>query len=365
MKPLKYVLLVPILYLVLSNIVYGVQIYSVSYNLKENIDDVTYKYKLNINVTDSMYNYYKNSDHKLTDFSKFITPNAVKPIASRLSQKYNITNDYVNGVLMIAHQITNNYSSQDPKFPIEYLVDKNGDCEVSYLVASLTIANGIKTVLFLWKDITIKGETADHVNVGVELEKAPVIRTAFDVFLFSKEYKGTTYYVAEGTGGVTLNREYAVGELSTDLRSYAPEVEVVEISSNDNTPYIMTADFDTSIKDSSISIDKFVPLISYFYLDGTIEPKLSNTTITIYVKLNNFFKAVGQTKTNDEGFFSYSYIPLAYNDIGYGSLAVYWEGNVDYKSAIAYPTLVLDTWIIAPSWLLLAIAVVVIVIIKY
>lgn len=363
MKPLKYVLLVPLLYLVLSNIVYGVQIYSVSYNLKDNIDDVTYKYKLNINVTDSMYNYYKNSDHSLTDFSKFITPNAVKPIASRLSQKYNTTNNYVNGVLMIAHQITNNYSSQDPKFPVEYLVDKNGDCEVSYLIASLTIANGIKTVLFLWKDITINGETADHVNVGVELEKAPVIRTAFDVFLFSKEYKGITYYVAEGTGGVTLNREYAVGELSTNLKSYTPEV--VEISSNDNTPYIMTADFDTSIKDSLIKIEKYIPLIAYFYLDGTIEPKLPDTTITVYVKLNGFFKSVGQTKTNDDGFFSYSYIPLAYDDIGYGNLAVYWEGNAEYKSAIAYPSFIVDTWIIVPVWLLLAITVVIIIIAKY
>jgi len=77
-----------------------------SYELIDRPDGDT-TYRLTVSVTDTLYEYYRSKDHKLYnyDFSKFVTPHALKPVADDLWSIYSNREDFANGVLMIVHQI--------------------------------------------------------------------------------------------------------------------------------------------------------------------------------------------------------------------------------------------------------------------
>jgi hypothetical protein len=68
----------------------------------------TAAYKLNVAIPQQFLKYYSRKSHRLMsdeDFEKFVTPYALKPIADSLRSLYADDEDFVNGALMIAHQI--------------------------------------------------------------------------------------------------------------------------------------------------------------------------------------------------------------------------------------------------------------------
>ncbi|MDH5788914.1 MAG: hypothetical protein OEZ40_11550, partial [Candidatus Bathyarchaeota archaeon] len=128
------------------------QSYSHSYQLLNQPNGSTY-YRLNVTVQQSLYEYYNEKSHVLNsnnDFAKFVTPYAVAPIADSLWRIYTDDEDFVNGVLMIVHQIP--YEATTPaKYPVETLVENKGDCDLfSYIVASIIKAGGLDAVLLYY-----------------------------------------------------------------------------------------------------------------------------------------------------------------------------------------------------------------------
>jgi len=108
MKKPKAILLVVVLLVISYLLPNGFsENYSQSYQLLDEPDGSTY-YRLNVTVQQSLYEYYTEKSHSLSsndDFAKFVTPYALKPIADCLLEIYTDDEDFVNGVLMIVHQI--------------------------------------------------------------------------------------------------------------------------------------------------------------------------------------------------------------------------------------------------------------------
>jgi hypothetical protein len=81
--------------------------YAVSYQLLDELDG-TVTYKLNVVIPQSLLDYYSRKSHRSasdSDFTKFVTPYALKPVADCLSELYADEEDFANGALMIVHQI--------------------------------------------------------------------------------------------------------------------------------------------------------------------------------------------------------------------------------------------------------------------
>ena len=153
--------------------------------------------ELHVSVPSSLYDYYKGNPIKIsrdTDYSKLVTPDAVKPVAESLR---NLTLDkpcsdeaFANAVLTLVHQIP--YADCDANFPVETLVENSGKCDtLSLLAASIMKAGGLDVVLLYFKEV-------HHINVGVHLNNEP--RTTW-WWLKSTgyEFEGKTYWIAECT----------------------------------------------------------------------------------------------------------------------------------------------------------------------
>ena len=180
--------------------------------------DVTYE--LNVTIPQTLYQYYTLQNHALysdQDFAKFVTPNALKPIADKLWQIYNTTEDFTNGVLMLVHQIT--YREIVPgKYPVETLVAGSGDCDLfAYIAASILEAGGIPVVLLYYK-------TQLHMEIGVDLVEAP---TEARVRTFSVNVQNVSYYIAECTG-TQWRTGWRVGETPSEYQNISSRVVTLE-----------------------------------------------------------------------------------------------------------------------------------------
>ena len=179
--------------------------------LVQNHPDGDKTYELNVTIPYSLYQYYNQRSHFLfspQEFPKFITPYTLKPIADRLWQIYNNTEDFTNGVLMLVHQI--NYEVITPsKYPVETLVDGKGDCDLFvYIAASILDAGGIPVVLLYYKDKL-------HMELAVDLGSPPQ-DARFPVY--SVNSSGVSYYVAESTGG-KWRQGWRVGEIPNEYQN--------------------------------------------------------------------------------------------------------------------------------------------------
>jgi hypothetical protein len=311
--------------------------YTSTFQLKKSVVSTITDYIININVSETTYSYYKNANHKaltLSDFAKFVTPGPVKPIADLLWTIYNDSESYVNGVLMMIHQIQ--YVEEPPKYAIEYLVDMQGDCEVSYLAASLTIAGGLKTVLMFWK----LNRTEGHVNIGVALPYPP--KQARTSSIFYVTINNINYYIAECTGD-KWETGWRVGELPKELEGLTPQIVSLESVSFDSPAGLVSASINVQQYESSITINSFLPLVSYIYISVTLTPNLPNQTINLYLVTQNSYKLLASTATDSNGNFKLTYIPLWITDVNYGSLAVSYNGNQNYKGT-SYTLTFLNTF---------------------
>ena len=295
--------------------------YSQSYQLLDKPDGSTY-YRLNVTVQQSLYEYYTEKSHTLSsndDFAQFVTPYAFKPIADCLLEIYIDDEDFVNGVLMIVHQIP--YNETPVKYPVETIVENKGDCDVfSYVAASIVKAHGLDVVLLYY-------ESQAHMNIGVSLSHVP--HDAREQ-VYYVTYNNIRYYLAEVTGGDWQNG-WRVGECPDTLKN-AP-AQVITLENCEQTTYGQVSASYKTLAYSTISL-----IISPTYLiqggtvtlSGQLSPPLQNRTVTIYIKINNSPWIVLDTITTNHGYFTYAWNTEA---TGICYIRSSWSGNNDYAGA--------------------------------
>jgi hypothetical protein len=294
--------------------------YSYSYQLLDKPNGSTY-YKLNVTIQQSLYDYYTEKSHMLNsnnDFAKFVTPYALKPIADNLWEIYTDDEDFVNGVLMIVHQIP--YEVTTPvKYPVETMVENNGDCDLfSYVAASIIKAGELDVVLLYY-------ESQTHMNIGVSLSHVPDDARAQAYYV---TYNDIQYYVAECTGG-DWQSGWRVGECPDDLKQASVQVVTLE-NCEQWAPGQVSASY-RNLETSTISLtisSTFLIQGSSLILSGQLSPTLQDKTVTIYVKMNNLpWIALDTVKTDSSGQFTYAWNA---ETAGICYIRASWSGDYDY-----------------------------------
>lgn len=308
------------LLLVIPNSCYATTTHT--YMLLDSPDGST-RYRLTVSVTDTLYDYYVSQDNNLYnyDFSKFVTPNALQPIADDLWSIYNNSEDFANGVLMITHQIP--YVESTPqKYAIETLVENEGDCDLfSILAASIMKAGGLDVVLLLL-------EEQEHMMVGVHLPISPTdARSA--VCYYTHENK--RYYVAETTGGNWANG-WRVGECSEELQSATAQI-VPLTNSEVNSPGQVSSSYsmpDSAALQMTLSTDLTLSN-NVIQISGALSPTLAGENITLYVSsMGSPLTALATVVTDSNGQYSHTWQSPAW---GIYTVRANWSGDDEYSGA--------------------------------
>jgi hypothetical protein len=296
-----------------------------SYQLLNNPEgNVTYQ--LNVVIPENLQEYYAEKSHRITSssqFSSFVTPYALQPIADRLWEIYDNQEDFTNGALMIAHQIT--YVETTPgKYPVETMADDQGDCDLfSFITASILSAGGLDVVLLYY-------EEQSHMNIGVHLSSAPQ-DCRDSVYYVTND--NTRYYVAECTGG-NWREGWRVGECPPDLKQVSAEVVPLE-DAEQMAPGQVSASF-TSMEPSTLSLE-VSPIISIqntaIVLAGKLAPEMADENVTLYAKINSAtWTVIGTALTQQDGSFEYVWTA---DVAGSHAIRAGWSGNQLYTGAMS------------------------------
>jgi len=301
------------------------QDYTISYQLLDHPDgNVTYE--LNVAIPEYLHEYYVEKSHRLTSsngFPNFVTPYALQPIADRLWDIYDNEEDFANGALMIVHQIT--YVETTPtKYPVETMVDGQGDCDLfSLIAASVMKAGGLDVVLLYYEEQT-------HMNIGVHLSSAP--QDARDS-VYYVTHDDTRYYVAESTGG-NWKDGWRVGECPTDLKQVSAEVLTLE-NAEQVAPGQVSASF-TAMETSALSLEVSPSITiqnSAITIYGQLAPEMSNENVTLYASINSSpWAVIGTASTQPNGSFEYVWTA---ETTGLHAIRASWSGNGQYTGAIS------------------------------
>jgi len=319
--------------------------YDYTYELLDHSGGST-NYRLTVSVTSSLYEYYRSKDHNLQiyDFAKFVTPHPLKPIADDLWSIYSDDEDFANGVLMIVHQIP--YLESGPqKYPVETIVENEGDCDLlSFIAASIMKAGGLDVVLFLY-------ETQSHMNVGVYLSEEPNDARS-TVYYYTHD--GKRYYVAECTGD-DWRHGWRVGESSDLLKDASARIITLE-ECEQSSPGQVSSSYG-ALQASSLSLvasTRFVIARNPVTLSGYVSPALSSKNVTLYVSLSGSPSSLLVTVVTDSnGWFSYTWRP---SSAGINSIRASWSGDAYYVGADSG----ICTLIVIPlEWLMMGVTVIV------
>lgn len=284
--------------------------------------------KLYVSITPSLYDYYKSKSHGLYDvnsYKKFITPEAVKPIAEELRKLFPDDEQFANSVLSLVHKLR--YVRSGPKYPVETLVENAGDCSaLSFLAASIMIAGGLDVVLLRYS-----GDNIEHLNVGVFFLRAPIYHTWW-VSTKGYEYEGKKYWMAECTPS-WIN--WRVGDEPESLQG--TEARVIPIDSWGESPSCISASLNFPLKPSIISIDlppQTLVIINNVYsvqISGAIIPETTGVKVVAYVNRNGFSWEFSTTACVDE-FGSYTMV-CNLTSPGTYYIRVSWNGSKGYSGA--------------------------------
>ena len=285
-----------------------------------NQPDGSKTHQLTISITQTLYEYYLNKDHLLShnyDLSKFVTPSPLEPVASDLWSIYSNEEDFVNGVLMVTHQIS--YKESGPqKYPIETIIENEGDCDLfCFIAASIMKAGGIDAVLLLY-------EEEEHMAVGVNLQHQPKwART--DIYYITFEEK--KYYIAECTGN--FDGGWRVGECPDmiqgaqarvipldDMELFAPD----KVSSSYSTP--QGASLFLSVPSNFVIGEESVQIL------GLLSPAMEGENVTLYTSsYGSSLTVLAIVKTDSNGRYSYTWnSPPG----GVYSIRANWSGDENY-----------------------------------
>ena len=296
----------------------------VEFLLFRNENDKTYD--LNIVFPDGLYEYYTDKNHRIleaSDFSSFVTPYVFEPVADKLWELYDDEEDFVNGVLMIVHQI--DYEETAPiKYPIETMVEGKGDCDLfSLIAASVVKAGGLDVVLLYY-------EQEAHMNIGVNLYSKP--QDAREDICYVT-YENKQYYMAECTGENWMEG-WRIGECPPNLKDVS--VEVISLDKvEQGVPGQASASF--SSLESSTLVLEITPQIclqnSDITIRGILSPSFGNQNVTIYTSVNNSpWIEIDKVVTNENGSFQL----LWDNEFtGIVSFRASWPGNNEYASSLS------------------------------
>ena len=280
-------------------------------------------YRLTITITDTLYEYYQSQSHTLYgyDFSKFVTPDAVKPIADDLWTIYDNKEDFANGVLMLVHQIQY-YESDPQKYAVETIVENEGDCDLfSILAVSIMRAGGLDVVLLLL-------EQHDHMLIGIHLDESPKDARS-QIYFYRHEDK--KYYVAETTGG-NWEMGWRVGECPEILqKSYAKIIPI--INPEETAPAQVSSSYvipDSSLLHMSLSTN-LVFNQKYVEINGQLSPTLDGETVTLYINsIGSPLVMLATVETKSDGSYSYFWeSPPG----GVYTVRANWSGDENYSSA--------------------------------
>ena len=286
--------------------------------------------KLDVLIPPSLYNYYNNITHKINndnDYAKYITPQAINPIAESIKNiTRNLPNSneqFANAILTLVHQIP--YKISNPKYSIETLVDNFGDCDsLSLLAASIMKAGGLDVVL-----IHYTGINPGHMNVGVYLPNIPVYHTA-GMAPTHFVYDNKTFWTAEATP----DANWKVGDQADHLAKAEPiliplenfeQSSPAQVSTSLGTP-LLASNITINLSQEQSGIGDHARALT---ISGTILPTFSKKNVSIYVNNGsayNYFRTV----TNDAG----GYL-LSWNITSAGTYNVRasWSGVSNYAGA--------------------------------
>jgi len=280
-------------------------------------------YRLTVSVTDTLYEYYRSQDHNLYsyDFSTFVTPDALKPVADDLWSIYSNEEDFANGVLMIVHQIP--YVESDPqKYPVETIVENEGDCDLySIIAASIMKAGGLDVVLLLL-------EYHDHMMVGVHLPESPKYAQTQAYFY---EYEEKKYYVAETTGG-NWKTGWRVGECHESLQNAPAKIIPLENYERSAPGQVSSSYIIPSSSSIYMSLStNFAVFQNNVEIRGTLSPSMAGETVTLYVNsLGSPLTMLATVVTDSNGQYCYTwYSPPG----GIHSVRAHWSGDNEYSGA--------------------------------
>jgi len=310
-----------LLFLSLSNI-------SLAQNVQHTFElldrpDGSKTYQLTVSITQTLYEYYLARDHQLyniNDLSKFVTPNPLEPVANDLWRIYSNQEDFVNGVLMITHQIS--YKETLPqKYPIETIKENEGDCDLfCFLAASIIKAGGIDVVLLLY-------EKEEHMVLGVNLQQEPRDARS-NVYYYTYEQK--RYYVAECTGN--FEGGWRVGECPDLIQGIQAQIITLDnmellapgvISSSYNV--LQSSSLVLSVPSTFVISENSVEII------GLLSPGLEGKNVTLYVSsFSSSLTRLATVLTDSNGCYSYTWqSPPG----GIYSIRANWSGDADYAGA--------------------------------
>ena len=289
-------------------------------------------YELNITIPQTLYQYYSMQSHTTfskRDFAKFVTSYALKPIADKLWQIYNNTEDFTNGVLMFVHQI--NYCEVFPgRYPVETLVDGYGDCDLFvYVAASILEAGGINSVLIYYPDQL-------HMEIGVDIGAVP---NEARVETYTINYQNVSYYIGECTGS-QWRTGWRIGETPSKYQNASSLVVPVENTGQTSLDQVTVTLRELDHSTLTLKMSTLIMLEnSNVTISGQILPQSANENVTLKVKINtDRCTTIGTVETKADGRFIYNWVPPKE-----GVLAVQasWIGNKQYNGATSLETNVL------------------------
>ena len=280
-------------------------------------------YQLTVSITQTLYEYYLARDHQLyniNDLSKFVTPNPLEPVANDLWNIYSNEEDFINGVLMITHQIP--YKETLPqKYPIETIKENEGDCDLfCFLAASIIKAGGIDVVLLLY-------EKEEHMVLGVNLQQEPRDARS-NVYYYT--YEQERYYVAECTGN--FEGGWRVGECPDLIQGVHAQIITLDnmeplapgaVSSSynvlQNSSLVLSVSSTFAISENSVEII------------GLLSPGLEGKNVTLYVSsFSSSLTRLATVLTDSNGCYSYTWqSPPG----GIYYIRANWSGDADYAGA--------------------------------
>lgn len=257
------------------------------------------EHEIYVSIPSSLYEYYQGRSHIIyneAQYSNLVTPVAVASIAKNIrnltSNEIDGEEEFVNAVLMFVQQIP--YFEGGVKFPVETLVENEGDCDtVSLLAASILKAENMDVVLFYYKE-------GAHMNIGVHLSKTP--SGLWWSPPTSYEYNGLEYWMAE----CTPKAPWRVGDQPASIEGEKPAI--IPIGDCETaSPAQVSAEIDAPLNSSSISISLASNPPNFFSQDfnlkvtGSTSPQEAQKNITMYVSKNKTSWEFNTTETDQNG----------------------------------------------------------------
>jgi hypothetical protein len=224
---------------------------------------------------------------------------------------------------MIVHQI--DYQESIPgKYPVEVLVNGNGDCDLlAFIAASILEAGGINTVLLYYKDKL-------HMEIGVELAQPP---TEARVETYSVTKSNVTYYIGECTGG-KWRTSWRIGETPTQYQNLTAQVITLENMETTSIGQVFAnlRELDPSVVTLQVSPSLLIES-GNITVRGAITPLASAENVTLQAKINGGgWTTIGTVETGSDGAFNYTWTSTSQGSIAFQAS---WQGNNKFNGAIS------------------------------